>query len=536
MPEFYTVITDSGLRSLALATSQGQKLSLTHAVVGDGKGALVTPSKDMTSLEREVWRGNVSGVHSTEAESNTLIFEFVIKADVGGFTIREVGLLDENGNLFCIGNFPETEKPVVTDGSVRDLVIRLPLHFENAENVNLIIDTNVAVATKQDVLEHNTDPLAHGILKSDAVDLDSSEKVATSKAVKITYDNLTAHKADSSAHGIVKSDAVNSASSDFATSKAVKTTHDSLTAHKADTAVHGIVKSDAVNSSSSDFATSKAVKTVHDQLSQHSASVNTHGNATTSAKGFVRLGTANEHVAHTSQSTSATPYGVWKLIEAVKSDDTGLNSSVKLATSKAIKTTQDSLTAHKADTAAHGIVKSSAVSSSSTSQIATSKAVKTVNDLVKAHANDADIHSYGIRGGIELFDGVVNSAGRPIDAKTGQPNLNYGLCDGRTYAAPDGRQVTTPDMRDRFPVGAGASYELGAKGGAASVTQSSNQLAVHTHNIKIRNSKEMASLKGVYLSSCEATASTSSYSYNTGGGEPMENRPPYIGTFFIKYL
>ena len=423
MPDFYTVVTESGLRSLDLATTQGKKFLLTHAVVGDGNGKFVIPNKDKTSLTREVWRGKISGVHSVENEPNTSIFEFVIKAEVGGFTIREVGLLDENGKLFCIGNFPETEKPAVTDGSVRDLVIRLPLQFKNAENVNLIVDTNVVVATKQDVLNHNADPLAHAIMKSDAVDLDSSEKVATSKAVKATYDSLTAHQADTSAHGIVKSDAVNSASSDFATSKAVKTTHDSLTAHKADVFAHGIVKSDAVNSANSDFATSKAVKTVHDQLTQHAASVDTHADATTSQKGFARLGTASEHVAHTVQDAAATPYGVWKLIEAVKSDDTNSSSSIKLATSKAVKSVRDLLTAHAASVNTHDVattsangfvrlatdnehkqrslksvaaspwgvwkliesIKSDAITLSSSVTLATAKAVKTLNDVLEAH-------------------------------------------------------------------------------------------------------------------------------------------------------
>lgn len=389
MPNFYTVVTENGLRSLALATTQGKKLSLTHAVVGDGNGKFVIPTKDKTSLEHEVWRGTISGVQSVKTEPNTSIFEFVIKADVGGFTIREVGLLDEDSKLFCIGNFPETEKPVVTDGSVRDLVIRLPLHFENAESVNLIVDTNVAVATKQDLLDHNADPLAHGIMKSDAVDLDSSEKVATSKAIKTTYDSLSAHKADTSAHGIVKSDAVNSASSDF--------------------------------------ATSMAVKTVNDQLTQHAANVDTHASATTSAKGFVRLGTASEHVAHTAQNTAATPYGVWKLIEAVKSDDTSSSSSIKLATSKAVKNVRDLLTAHAASVNTHDVattsakgfvrfatdnehkqrslksvatspwgvwkliesIKSDAITLSSSVTLATAKAVKTLNDALEAHKTTA---------------------------------------------------------------------------------------------------------------------------------------------------
>ncbi|MEZ6852785.1 phage tail protein [Halodesulfovibrio aestuarii] len=151
MPDFYTVVTDTGLQALGLASAQGQSFSLTHAVVGDGNGLAVIPNKGMTDLVNEVWRGEVAGVKVDSDDSNTFIFEFAIPADVGGFTIREVGLLDESGKLFCIGNFPETGKPVAVNGSVRDLVVRLPLHFENADEVNLVIDTAVAIATKQDV-------------------------------------------------------------------------------------------------------------------------------------------------------------------------------------------------------------------------------------------------------------------------------------------------------------------------------------------------------------------------------------------------
>ncbi|MEZ0576862.1 phage tail protein, partial [Halodesulfovibrio aestuarii] len=161
MPDFYTVVTDTGLQALGLASTQGQSFSLTHAIVGDGNGLAVIPNKGMTALVNEVWRGEVAGVKVDSDDPNTFIFEFAIPADTGGFTIREVGLLDKSGKLFCVGNFPDTEKPVAVNGSVRDLVVRLPLHFENADEVNLVIDTTVAIATKQDVLDHNADPLAH---------------------------------------------------------------------------------------------------------------------------------------------------------------------------------------------------------------------------------------------------------------------------------------------------------------------------------------------------------------------------------------
>ncbi|SHI82292.1 phage tail protein [Halodesulfovibrio aestuarii] len=240
MPDFYTVVTDTGLQALGLASTQGQSFSLTHAVVGDGNGLAVIPNKGMTALVNEVWRGEVAGIKVDSDDPNTFIFEFAIPADTGGFTIREVGLLDESGNLFCIGNFPDTEKPVAVNGSVRDLVVRLPLHFENADEVNLVIDTAVALATKQDVLDHNADPLAHRLattaqtgfvrlatdeehvaktasdlactpigvwellksVMSSACTSTSTVKVATSMAVNEVYKKITTHLGDTAPHGL----------------------------------------------------------------------------------------------------------------------------------------------------------------------------------------------------------------------------------------------------------------------------------------------------------------------------------------------
>ncbi|MEZ6853016.1 phage tail protein [Halodesulfovibrio aestuarii] len=238
MPDFYTVVTDTGLQALGLASIQGQSFSLTQSVVGDGNGLAVIPNKGMTTLVNEVWRGNVAGIKVDPEDPHTFIFEFAIPADTGGFTIREVGLMDESGKLFCIGNFPETEKPVAADGSVRDLVVRLPLHFENADVVNLVINAAIALATKQDVLDHNADPQAHRL-------------------------------------------------------------------------------------------------------------------ATTAATGFVRLATDVEHVAHERKTVAATPWGVWKLIEAVKSDAVDLASSLRLATSQAVKSVMDALMVHTDDAAKH---------------------------------------------------------------------------------------------------------------------------------------------------------------------------------------
>ena len=50
------------------------------------------------------------------------------------------------------------------------------------------------------------------------------------------------------------------------------------------------------------------------------------------------------------------------------------------------------------------------------------------------------------------------------------------LCDGTN---------STPNLRDRFVVGAGTTYAVGATGGAATVTLTTGQLPSHTHAVNI---------------------------------------------------
>lgn len=73
----------------------------------------------------------------------------------------------------------------------------------------------------------------------------------------------------------------------------------------------------------------------------------------------------------------------------------------------------------------------------------------------------------------------------------------YALCDGGTYAKSDGSgNVTVPNLRDRFIVGAGSTYAVAATGGATSntptitvtneaVALTTSQLPAHNHTATV---------------------------------------------------
>lgn len=165
---YYTLLTNIGAAEWVNAEVAGLTVPVTHLALGDGNGTPVTPTEAMPGLVNEVHRVPITSVTADIDNPNWLIFEAVIPAAIGGWTIREIGLIGGNsgGNkLLAIGNFPNTYKPVLAEGSAKDLVIRLIVEVGNAAIVNLTIDPSVVVATNQAIANavaaHEAKPNPH---------------------------------------------------------------------------------------------------------------------------------------------------------------------------------------------------------------------------------------------------------------------------------------------------------------------------------------------------------------------------------------
>lgn len=124
--------------------------------------------------------------------------------------------------------------------------------------------------------------------------------------------------------------------------------------------------------------------------------------------------------------------------------------------------------------------------------------------------------------------GIIMWSGSRNDIPSG-----WALCDGTWYS---GRQ--TPDLRNRFIVGAGGEYSPGNTGGAKEVALSANQMPNHSHSLSMRVSGYSGSRSALWeVYGDEANGVVAGWrGINTsavGGGAAHENRPPYYALCFI---
>src|SRR6185503_18119580 len=145
-------LTAIGNAKLAAAAAGGAPVRLTTMAVGDGNGNLIPTDPLPPNLVREVYRHQLNSLSVNVNDSTIMMAELLISSDTGGFTIREIAIIDADGDTFAIGAFPATVKPVASDGSTRDMDIFAAIKVGDSALVNLVIDTSIVVATRPWVL------------------------------------------------------------------------------------------------------------------------------------------------------------------------------------------------------------------------------------------------------------------------------------------------------------------------------------------------------------------------------------------------
>jgi hypothetical protein len=145
---------------------------------------------------------------------------------------------------------------------------------------------------------------------------------------------------------------------------------------------------------------------------------------------------------------------------------------------------------------------------------------------------------------VEYYDAQA-ATWKQLGAGSGSGNVPIGgiiLWSGSIASIPSGYAICdgtggTPDLRDRFVVGAGSAYSVGATGGATSVTPAGT-LSADASGVEVDDhdfSFEVDSGSGGYASDGQAVShavSDPTHSH-TFTGSSQENRPPYYALAYI---
>ena len=143
----YTLLTASGINKLLKTASDGSKIALKEVVVSDYEEEL---SEQTTSIPNEKYRGAINAVTIDESDSNILDVDAVIPPEVGGFYIKTAGIYCDDGSLFAVARLADTYKPLLNEGSSKDITLNFKLQIANAsESVILKVDNNVVLATRK---------------------------------------------------------------------------------------------------------------------------------------------------------------------------------------------------------------------------------------------------------------------------------------------------------------------------------------------------------------------------------------------------
>lgn len=186
MAEYYNVTTNLGDAEIAAAITNNAKIQITHIAFGDGNGSVPTPSKTRTTLVREVHRQAVTKYERHPTNPNWIVIETIIPSDIGGFTIREMGIIG-NGKLISHGSHAPFEK-VADPSGVSEYRLKFTQNITDGNVVSITLDDSLIFATQAWVEENF-------IKRSEIVDNlttdDATKPVSAKQAKKLQDEKLS---------------------------------------------------------------------------------------------------------------------------------------------------------------------------------------------------------------------------------------------------------------------------------------------------------------------------------------------------------
>ena len=154
---FRSMLTEYGKSVARDVYNNGQSVILTHMAVGfgeedTGNGGYI-PDDEQPDLLNEWYRFELNSLSVDPNNRAWLIAEGIIREDIGGHWISEISLIDNTGGVVAICSWPPVYKPLLTEGSSSAAVIRVTIEVSDTDSFELVIDTSLALVTRDELLE-----------------------------------------------------------------------------------------------------------------------------------------------------------------------------------------------------------------------------------------------------------------------------------------------------------------------------------------------------------------------------------------------
>ena len=183
MSEYFNVTTNVGDAAIATAIANNSKLNITHIAFGDGNGSVPTPTKTRTGLVKEVHRQAVTKYTMHPTIANYIVIETIIPSNIGGFWIREMGIIADNV-LISHGSHAPFFKVADPDG-VSEYRLKFTQNVRDGNVVEISLDESLIYASQAWVNENY-------IRRNELVDnltTDDASKPVSAKQAKNLQDN-----------------------------------------------------------------------------------------------------------------------------------------------------------------------------------------------------------------------------------------------------------------------------------------------------------------------------------------------------------
>lgn len=227
MSEIFTnILTKIGQQKKAQAEANNTGLNITSFKIGDGNGAYYQPNENQTALVNVKYSGNfVAGTQSqiviNPLNLNEVLYKCFIPADVGGFTVRELGLFDVDGNLILICKLPAQDKFALSSGLYQPLTFTPKIIYTNPQINAVLTPSSQIIPTTSQVINMITEYAPQTDFSIPLKNTDGTVSLNYDATLKILNNKLSVVT-----DNVIKTDGSNKATSLLAYAAAVSATND----------------------------------------------------------------------------------------------------------------------------------------------------------------------------------------------------------------------------------------------------------------------------------------------------------------------